>query len=123
MNGKTFTHVLLLLAMIFSQMATSAHMIEHMGDVPADSHHVVLQHGDHTHEHISIAQIAEVEKTERDCSIYHTYAGANGLAPVPCDAVTLNSNSKLIIQPLAAIFVARAPAVHPIRGPPALLIS
>ena len=123
MNGKTFIHVVLLLAMVFSQMATNAHMIEHLGDAPADSQSVIVEHGDHYHEHISIAQKADATETERDCFIYHSYAGANGLAPVPCNDLALKTNSNLFNQPLVAILIAQAATTHPIRGPPSILIS
>lgn len=121
MNGKYFTHVLLLLAMLTGQMATNAHMIDHMADhapVAAIDCDVALSHSEERHHDGSNLEGSGSNNSNSECSIYHAYAGANGIAPEDRNDNVLNTKSILLKQSLPTQITAQTLSTHLIRGPP-----
>ena len=126
MNGKYFPHVLLLLAMLIGQMATNAHMIDHMADhvpVAAIDCDVSIHHSDDDHQDGSNLEHPSSDNSKSDCSIYHAYAGANGIAPADRNDDVLNTKGVLFNQSAYTnyrSYVERSPYTRP---PSVLLIT
>lgn len=117
MKGKNFIHLLLVLAMLVSQMATNAHMVDHMAFTAIDRNLPAPHSHDHHHGDL-ILEASSSDDSKTDCSIYHAYAGVNGIAPASCNYDGIYTNSVLPKQLLSAQIVAQTLNAHPIRGPP-----
>jgi len=124
MNGRILTHVLLLLAMLVSQMATNAHMINHMHvaviecNLPVSHAHGHYHDGSNLDHSGSNSEKSSPDDAKSDCSIFHAYAGTNGITPAQSSSANFNPKNHLVKPFLHISLSARTSLAHPIRGPP-----
>lgn len=123
MNGRHFPLVLLLLAMLVGQMATNAHMIDHMAVATVSCDFHVHHSNDHHHDNVNVkdtssAMARGADNAKSDCSIYHAYAGVTGITPADSNHIGIQTKSVLFKQSLRTQIITEAFIAQPIRGPP-----
>ncbi|MFK8083067.1 MAG: hypothetical protein AB8B97_22530 [Granulosicoccus sp.] len=126
MNSRKFIHCLLVAVLVYTQMVTSLHAVEHIGTAVHDgfahdshpgSHGIALHSAHATHDHSPSAAIPEAES---NCTIYHTSLNQGSVSSTPVHHVMMIVRHLSVRLPQLTYPAKYAVQNLPIRGPPVL---